>query len=293
MMNMILKDIAMAAFASAGKFVEGDGTIHPRRSLDSAVLLVGCGGCYPIAQDGREYQLTENRFLLLFPGHTHYGTAPAHGGQSHLWCHFCFPESIAEYSESARSCAAVRIPEFGTLLHPERIKLLFHQMIDASERIYEDENSKKQICGLYIRLILAELNENTLESDRAALSADTDAHANRKRRAAAAKVKEYLRIHAHEDIRASRLASAFHYNPDYLTHIFRKEYGMTLCAYTNSVRIKEAKKLLLDSDMKIGDIAAAVGFRDAKYFMKAFKKHTGVTPSEFRQSYYRVHMNIR
>lgn len=54
MMNMILKNIAGVDFASAGKFVEGDGTLHPRRRLDSAVLLVGCGGCYPIAQDGRE-----------------------------------------------------------------------------------------------------------------------------------------------------------------------------------------------------------------------------------------------
>lgn len=292
MMNMILKDIAMTDFASAGKFIEGDGTIHPRRRLDSAVLLVGCGGCYPIAQDGREYLLTENRFLLLFPGHEHYGTAPAHGGQSHFWCHFCFPDGVAEYSESSRPCASVRIPEFGTLLHPERIKLLFHQMIDSSERIYEDGSSRKQICGLYIRLILAELNENTLETCRAALQ-DAGADTNRKSRAIAAKVREYLRIHAREDISASHLASVFHYNSDYLTHIFREEYGMTICAYTNSVRMEEAKRLLLDSNMRIGDIAAAVGFRDVKYFMKAFKRITGVTPSEFRQSHYRVHMNIR
>ena len=106
-------------------------------------------------------------------------------------------------------------------------------------------------------------------------------------------MKEYLRIHAREDISAAHLASVFHYNPDYLTHIFREEYGTTICAYTNSVRIEEAKKLLLDSDLKIGDVAAAVGFRDVKYFMKAFKRSAGVTPSEFRQSHFRVHMNIR
>ena len=291
MMNMILKNIAGVDFASAGKFVEGDGTLHPRRRLDSAVLLVGCGGCYPIAQDGREYMLTKDSYLLLFPGHEHYGTAPARGGQSHFWCHFTFPEGAAEYTEETGS-GTFRIPEYGTILHPERIRLLFHQMIDSSERIYEDVGSKRLMCGLYIRLILAELNENALEAGRA-LVPDTLAEANGKSRAVAAKVKEYLRIHAREDISAAHLASVFHYNPDYLTHIFREEYGTTICAYTNSVRIEEAKKLLLDSDLKIGDVAAAVGFRDVKYFMKAFKRSAGVTPSEFRQSHFRVHMNIR
>ena len=156
-------------------------------------------------------------------------------------------------------------------------------MIDSSDRIYEDVGSKRLMCGLYIRLILAELNENALEADRA-LVPDTLAETNGKSRAVAAKVKEYLRIHAREDISAAHLASVFHYNPDYLTHIFREEYGTTICAYTNSVRIEEAK---------IGDVAAAVGFRDVKYFMKAFKRSAGVTPSEFRQSHFRVHMNIR
>lgn len=290
MMNMILKDIDRVDFASAGKFVEGDGTIHPRRRLDSAVLLVGCGGCYPIAQDGREYLLTKDRYLLLFPGYEHYGTTPARGGQSHFWCHFLFPEEAAEYSED-RGGAESGIPEYGTLVHPERIRLLFHQMIDSSERIYEDSGSRALICRLYVRLILAELKENTLEADRAAVP-DIVADTNGRSRAVAAKVKEYLRIHAREDISASHLASVFHYNPDYLTHIFREEYGTTICAYMNSVRMDEAKKLLLDSDIKIGDVAMTVGFRDVKYFMKAFKKSTGVTPSEFRQSHYRVHMNI-
>ena len=136
-------------------------------------------------------------------------------------------------------------------------------MIDSSERIYEDGCSKKLMCGLYIRLILAELNENALEAERSSVP-DTGVDTNGKSRAVAAKVREYLRIHAREDISAAHLASVFHYNPDYLPHIFREEYGTTICAYTNSVRMEEAKKLLLDSDMKIGDVAAAVGFRDVK-----------------------------
>ena len=285
MMNMIIKNTDRIIFSSAGKFIGGEGSVHPRRKLISAVLLVGCSGCYPIAQEGREYMLRDGNYLLLFPWHEHYGTAPGYDGQSHYWCHFCIPEESVEFSEKATK-SGIWIPEFGNIVNPGRIKLLFHQLIDSSERSYYDDASRSRICGMYIKLILSELYENTLENYES-----TDESA-KKQRAISAKVKEYLRIHAHEKLGVSELSGVFHYNPDYLTQIFREEYGMTICAYMNFVRIEDAKKLLIESDMKIGEVASAVGFGDGKYFMKTFKKIVGVTPSEFRQSYYRVHMNL-
>ena len=287
MMNMIIKNMDRIIFSSAGKFIGREGSIHPRRKLVSAVLLVGCGGCYPIAQDGREYMLCDGTYLLLFPWHEHYGTAPGHDGQSHYWCHFCVPEDSVEFSdESAEN--GIWIPEFGNIINPDRIKLLFHQLIDSSERDYRDDTSRARICGIYVSLILSELYENALE-----VYESVSESAKKKQKSVSAKVKEYLRIHARENIGVTDLSKIFHYNPDYLTQIFKEEYGNTICTYINLVRIDEAKKLLIETDMKIGDVALNVGFYDGKYFMKTFKKIVGVTPSEFRQSHYRVHMNIR
>ncbi len=287
MMNMIFKNTDSIRFSSAGKFVEGDGSVHPHRRLESVVLLIGCSGRYPIAQDGREYQLCDGTYLLLFPRHEHYGTSPASGGQSHYWCHFLVPDEDIGYLEKS-AADRICLPEYGRLSNPERFKLLFHQMIDSSEREYKDADSRERICGMYVRLLIAELYENALE-----ISESEKDGAKKKQRSVAAKVREYLRIHARENIGVAELSGIFHYNPDYLTHIFRLEYGTTICAYINLVRTDDAKKILIETDMKINDVALAVGFGDEKYFMKTFKKLVGVTPSEFRQSHYRVHMNIK
>lgn len=287
MMNMIFKSTDAIRFSSAGKFVEGDGSIHPHRKLESATLLIGCSGCYPIAQDGREYPLCDGTYLLLFPHREHYGTFPASGGQSHYWCHFLVPDADIVISEKS-DVNFICLPEFGKLNNPERFKLLFHQLIDSSEREYKNPVSREQICGMYVKLLIAELYENALEN-----SDSEEESTKKKQRLTAAKVREYLRIHARENISVAGLSAIFHYNPDYLTSIFRLEYGITIRAYMNLVRINEAKKILVETDLKINDVALAVGFGGEKYFMKTFKKLVGVTPSQFKQLHYRTHMNIK
>lgn len=83
MLNMILSGTGDVRFASAGQFIAGGASIHPRRTLPTAVLLAGVSGRYPIAQEGRAYVLEADTFMLLFPFREHMGTAPAEGNQSH------------------------------------------------------------------------------------------------------------------------------------------------------------------------------------------------------------------
>ena len=87
------------------------------------------------------------------------------------------------------------------------------------------------------------------------------------------------------------MASQFNYNADYLTQIFKAQTGYCVCGYINLMRINEAKSLLINSDTKIADIAHMCGFSDEKYFMKQFKKFESVTPTQYRQSYFRMHFN--
>lgn len=290
-MTSIIFDQSQIRYLSSGKY-EAPGTpTHPRRKLQSAVLLVGCDGECPIAQDGREYILSEGTYMLLFPNCEHYGTAAVSPGQSHMWCHFVTTGEVS-YSDGAANLQngtnAVALPEYGALLHPEKFLTLFHSLTDAAERSYLDASSRERICGMYLGIILRELYENTLE---ARLPHGTSNENAARGKAAAARLREYLRMHCSEDIELSSLADAFRYSSDYLTHIFGREYGMTPCAYLNTVRLDKAKRLLLDTDMRVSDISEAVGFHDAKYFMKAFKRCTGVTPSEFRGACFRVHFN--
>ena len=69
--------------------------------------------------------------------------------------------------------------------------------------------------------------------------------------------------------------------PEYFSYIFARDAGMKFNAFLNHIRIEAAKTLLRDGHEKIADVAEKVGFTDAKYFCKVFKKKTGLTPSEF------------
>ena len=72
--------------------------------------------------------------------------------------------------------------------------------------------------------------------------------------------------------------------PNYFSHLFKKEFGITFSEYLNWVRINEAKNLFKNTTLLGYEIAERVGFQDYKYFTQVFKKIEGCVPSEFRKS---------
>lgn len=263
-------------FCSAGNFIALNNPTHPRRCLDSAVLLLGRRGSNPIGQDGRDYILTEGSFMLLFPGYEHYGYAPASDAASYFWCHFYLPPEPTE--------GTLLLPEYGVLQDPKPYYILFHQMIDAANKEYSSPESAVSICSAYLKIILTGLAEDYRKE-----SSEGELH--RKRRMLASRVTEWIRLHCEEKISPKTVADSFHYNTDYLTQAFKAETGMTLGEAINRSRVEKAKQFLQNTDMRISEIAALTGFEDDKYFMKTFKKYESVTPSEYRQSYFRIHIN--
>lgn len=80
------------------------------------------------------------------------------------------------------------------------------------------------------------------------------------------------------------LAEEFGVSRGYLSNILRKELGMPFSEYLTGKRIQKAKELLLNEKLSIEEIAERVGYHDYFYFLKAFKKNTGISPSKYRKS---------
>ena len=70
----------------------------------------------------------------------------------------------------------------------------------------------------------------------------------------------------------------------YVCTVFKNETGRTLSQYITEYRMERAKQLLSDPRYRITDISSQVGYSDGNYFGKSFKKYTGMTPSEYRES---------
>lgn len=80
-------------YASSGMLIHSDQFLHPRRCIDTYVLLLIQQGTLCITMDDQEYEVGPNQFLLLLPGRLHFGTTPSKGMLSYYWMHFSMNRS--------------------------------------------------------------------------------------------------------------------------------------------------------------------------------------------------------
>lgn len=96
-------------------------------------------------------------------------------------------------------------------------------------------------------------------------------------------VKMYIRKNITSPVTLEHLSNLFYINPSYLSYLFKEKTGENLIDYVNKERIDRAKQLLQTSDEKVYKIAKNLGYDNAKYFFRLFKKMTGYTPEAYRK----------
>ena len=99
------------------------------------------------------------------------------------------------------------------------------------------------------------------------------------------KIKLFLLQNYKNRISLSMLSEHFHLSGNYLCGLFKKETGIGYVEYLNTIRINQAKKLLLETDDTVENICLQVGFSNSSHFSRIFKRTTGQTVTEFRDPY--------
>mgnify|MGYP000877080667 FL=1 len=95
------------------------------------------------------------------------------------------------------------------------------------------------------------------------------------------KIINYIAASYSSDISLEQIAERTGITPDYLSHLFTKEVGISFSTYIKEYRIGIAKKMMLDSNCKICEIGKKTGYGDPKYFSKVFREVTGLSPREY------------
>ena len=135
----------------------------------------------------------------------------------------------------------------------------------------------KDVCQAYMEILIIRL----MRSTALAIPAQPQAvSANRQ----CAAVRRYIDLHFKEALTLDQLAEEGHMNKFYLSHAFKREYGVSPINYLISRRLEESKYLLAETDLSMSQIAQLLGFSSLSYFSQVFRRTQSLTPMEYRQS---------
>lgn len=96
-------------------------------------------------------------------------------------------------------------------------------------------------------------------------------------------IKRYLSKNVSKRITLNDICEKFNYSRSFICKIFKEQTGESLITYFNELKIEEAKRLLLESELSVSAISERLSFSEPKYFCQTFKAHIGKTPLEYRR----------
>ena len=108
-------------------------------------------------------------------------------------------------------------------------------------------------------------------------------HQSRHVREHAEQVRAYLEANLTQDLDMNAVARAASLSPFYLTRIFKQRYGVPPYRYLIGLRIRYASDLLRESSLSVTQVCHRSGFNSLSHFITTFRRHTGMSPSQYRR----------
>lgn len=261
-----------------------------RHNVGLFVLIVVREGELYIGEDNDKWTLRKNDALFLRPDLLHYGFADCNEHTKIQWVHFSTIGAWGEFDSitslvenqlalkskhqffgiPAHLTVSVSIPKFSHL--SESAVGLINEIIEANSNVPGTASWKQQALFQHL---FTHINLEPTEQQYDIPIVKV-----------AELVKQYVSQHYQESITNDSLKQSLNYHPNYLAKCMKTIYGVTPLEYLNQLRLKQAKKLLLNSNMSISAIAETVGFQLSN-FSNCFSKEEGLSPNAFRKKYLR------
>lgn len=174
-------------------------------------------------------------------------------------------------------------------LNPKNIYDLSIRILFLIDKTLEDfKLSRKYMADGLSNAIIELCNENTRESVKQFILSELSElielmdNSTVKYSPVVQQIVSIVNEKYYEELSLKTLAQKYNVNSSYLGQIFSREVGVSFSEYLNKTKNTKAKELILNTNMKINDIAKSVGYVDTSYFYRKFKKYFGVCPSIIR-----------
>ena len=249
-----------------GYFEAGQAYYTVRDEKETYLLLYTVSGAGTVKVDGKLRQLSAGYATLVDCREKHELRTVS----VEPWC-FHFVHFDSDVMEGYKK---LLLEDFDTRLVSEKIRFVryferIHDLSSESNVMLRYALFSDLVSGL---LLILGNSEGSSEGQR-----DVDSTAVH---TACRFIEENIR----SDISIDQLASLVHLSKFYFVRLFKRLMGVSPYQYVQITRVNAAKKLLMAPDLRINEIADAVGFSSATRFTKFFSEMTGMSPSEFRKS---------
>lgn len=214
--------------------------------------------------DGNKYVFGSGEFIIHPPEIPYRYELTEDRGMGYYWAHF------------TGNCAEKLLESAG--LETGRVYRLNGGIPPSVRRTFGEIFGEFMLCGRgYEEFCAAKLTEIIVELGRAVSS---DGYIKGKRFAG---LMEYIHSHYTEELCVADLAESEHLSVSRFRDLFRRNFGCSPSEYIIGLRLRHAKNLLTDTDLTITEIAGMCGYSDNMYFMRLFRKKTGMSAREYRR----------
>ncbi|WP_338448848.1 AraC family transcriptional regulator [Niallia oryzisoli] len=250
---------------------------HRHDDLSEIVYILGGEGDFII--DDQPYLVQQGDLLIYNKGIFHEEKSSKNNPLKTYYCGIAdiHIEGLPEgYITPMGTCPLIKQNKYS-----EQMEKLFSMMFEESSlklKGYDD------ICKNLLRSMIiyiqrmAQLEEMKTKNDSETL---------------ALQIKEFLDKNYLKQLTLEEIALEFHMNAYYLSHVFKNHYNDSPINYMIYRRMGEAKKLLINTDMKVREISQLVGYENANYFSRIFAKTMGESPLQYKKNEKKERVNLK
>lgn len=258
-------DLPFKLFVFEGK--DGDYKVsrHWHRSVEIFLVVEGCIGFYINKQ---LYRLEPGQFMIVNSNEVHSIDSP----DPNFTLVLQIPRGLFEkYTKDADGLLLRRSCE-----KDDRLAALILHMHKA----YEQKQNG------YLFDILSSFYElmYLLVTDFRAAEADEERIRQNKNLDRLSHITNYIQVNYREDLTLEGVAGIFGFSPAYLSKMFQKYAGINYKTYVQELRTQAGYRLLMNTELPVGEIALECGFPDSRSFAKTFRRRYGMTPAEYRKN---------
>lgn len=267
---------------------------HFERIASEYILFVITSGDMYIQEDKTRYHLKAHDYLILTPGLKHFGYKKANCEYSfvHFKSQSIKPLEPKEeekerlnlihsplvifHDEKPFSDYSIALNKHGSLAESQLFHTVKSQLDWAIDDYYSSGLNHPITCSASLLNVLILLSRHLIEENRSSVSKHFS-----KGYVTALELKQFIESNTHRVLTAENIIERFNFNYDYLNRLLQKYFKTSIRQYIQITKIEVAKKIMINNDIKMCDVANLVGFENQFYFSKVFKKHTGYSPLDY------------